>query len=65
MALVVKKLPANAGDIRDTGLIPESGRSLERKQATHSRILAWEISWTEKPCGLQSMQEVAKESDTT
>ena len=27
VALVVKNLPANAGDIRDTGLIPESGRS--------------------------------------
>ena len=25
--LHVKKLPANAWDIRDTGLIPESGRS--------------------------------------
>ena len=27
MALVVKNLPVNAGDIRDSGLIPESGRS--------------------------------------
>ena len=27
MALVLKNLSANAGDIRDTGLIPESGRS--------------------------------------
>ena len=26
MALVVKNLPANAGDIRDTGLIPGSGK---------------------------------------
>ena len=26
MALVEKSLPANAGDTRDTGLIPESGR---------------------------------------
>ena len=26
-ALVVKNLPANAGDIRNTGLIPGSGRS--------------------------------------
>ena len=25
--LVVKNLPANAGDLRDTGLIPEWGRS--------------------------------------
>ena len=42
----------------------KSGRSLEKKLATHSRILAWEI-WTEKPRGLQSIQEVAEESDTT
>ena len=27
MALVVKNPPANAGDIRDLGLIPGSGRS--------------------------------------
>ena len=31
--------------------------------ATHSRILAWEIPWTEKPGGLQSWGH--KESDTT
>ena len=28
--LVVKNLPANAGDLRDVGLIPGSGRSLGR-----------------------------------
>ena len=28
VALVVKTLPANAGDIRDSGLIPSSGGSL-------------------------------------
>ena len=27
MALVVKNPPANAGDVRDLGLIPQSGRS--------------------------------------
>ena len=27
MALVIKNLPANAGDIRDKGSIPGSGRS--------------------------------------
>ena len=34
--------------------------SLEKEMATHSSILAWEISWTEEPGGLQSMgsQEV-------
>ena len=28
---------------------------LEEKMATHSSILAWEIPWTKKPGGLQSM----------
>ena len=28
VALMVKNLPANSGDIRDTSSIPESGRSL-------------------------------------
>ena len=40
---MVKNLPANAGDIRDAGLIPELGRPLEEGMATHSSILAWRI----------------------
>ena len=28
---------------------------LEKGMAIHSRILAWEIPWTEEPGGLQSM----------
>ena len=28
---------------------------LEKEMETHSRIIAWEIPWTEEPCGLQSM----------
>ena len=28
---------------------------LEKGMATHSSILAWEISWMEEPAGLQSM----------
>ena len=27
----------------------------EEDMATHSRVLAWEIPWTEEPGGLQSM----------
>ena len=55
VALVVKNLPANAGD---TGLIPglatrpPSGR---KEVATHSSILAWKTPWTKEPAGLQSM----------
>ena len=29
---------------------------LEKKMATHSSILAWEIPWTEEPDGLWSME---------
>ena len=53
MALVVKNLPANAGDIRDVGLIQED--PMEEDMATHSSILAWEIPWTEESGWLQSM----------
>ena len=28
---------------------------LEKEMGTHSSILAWKISWTEEPGGLQSM----------
>ena len=41
VVLVVKNPPANAGDIRDSGLIPGSGRSPNEGMAAHSRILAW------------------------
>ena len=40
MALVVKNLPANAGDIRNTGSVPWED-PLKKKMATHSSILAW------------------------
>ena len=38
---------------------------LEKEMATHSSILAWKISWTEEPGGLQSMgsQSQARLSD--
>ena len=37
--------------------VPSLGREdpLEEEMATHSRILAWRIPWTEKPGGLQSI----------
>ena len=52
---VVKNLCANAGDTRDVGSVPESGRSLQEEMATHSSILAWRIPWTEEPGRLQFM----------
>ena len=40
VVLEVKNLFANAGDVRDKGLIPGLGISLEEGTATHSSILA-------------------------
>ena len=53
MALVVKNLPASAGDIRDAGLILGQEDPLEEGMATHSNILAWSIP--EESGRLQSM----------
>ena len=57
VALGVKNTPANAGDIRDVGLIPGSERSPEEGIATHSSILAWRLLWTEE---LGRLHRVAK-----
>ena len=50
--MAAKNLPA----IQEPGLIPGSGRSLEKEMATHSSILAWKIPRTEEPGGLQSVR---------
>ena len=55
VVLVVKNLPAIAGNIRNVSSIPGSGRSLEKGMATHSSSLAWRILWTEEPGVLQSI----------
>ena len=47
---MIKNPPANAGDVRDQGLIPGSGRS----PGVGNGNPLWEISWTEEPGGLQS-----------
>ena len=52
---MVKNLPANAGDTRDQVQSLGWEDPLEKEMATHSSILAWKISWTEEPGGLQSM----------
>ena len=36
---------------------------LEKQMATHSSILAWKISWTEEPGGVQSMGSQRLEHD--
>ena len=41
---VVKNLPANAGDARDAGSIPGSGRSPGVGNGNPLHILAWEVA---------------------
>ena len=52
MAQIVKNLPT----MQETW-VQSLGQedSLEEGMATHSSILAWKISWTEEPGGLQSV----------
>ena len=54
MALVVKNLPANAIDRRDTGSTPGSGKFPGEGMTTHSSILAWRVPGTEESGALQS-----------
>ena len=53
---MVKNLSASAGDIRDSGSIPDWDDSLEEGTATHSSILTGESPWTEELAGLQSIE---------
>ena len=51
VAQLLKNLPCNAKDERDTGSKPGSGRSPGEGDGNCSSILAWEIPWTEDPVG--------------
>ena len=41
----------SACSVEDLGLMPGSGRSLEKKMASHSSIPAWEIPCTKEAGG--------------
>ena len=45
--------------------VPSLGQedALEKGIATHSSILAWRVSWTEEPGGLQSMESQRDKHD--
>ena len=43
VVLVIKKLPASAGDAADAGSIPGQEDPLEGGMPTHFSILAWKI----------------------
>ena len=49
--MVKNHLPAQETRVQPLG----QEDPLEEEVSTHSSILAWEISWTEEPGGLQSM----------
>ena len=55
VALGVKNLPASAGDVRDTGSSPGSGRSLEEGTAAHCSIQPRASHGQRSLVGLQSM----------
>ena len=49
---MVRNPPPNEGDVREEGLSPGSGRSLEERTAAHFSVLAWRVPWTEDHGGL-------------
>ena len=55
MVPVVKNPPTNAGDIRDTGSIPESGKSPGRGHGNSLQYSCLENPWIEEPRSLQSI----------
>ena len=57
---VVKNPLTSAGDV---GSISGLGKSLEKKMATHLRILAWEVPWTGRLAGYKAWG--CKELDMT
>ena len=54
VVLVVKNPPANAGDLREVGLIPGSGRCPGGRHGNPLQYSAWRIPWTEGPGRLYS-----------
>ena len=51
---MVKNPPTNAGDETQPQSLGQED-PLEKRMATHSSILAWEILWTQEPGRLQSV----------
>ena len=55
VAQMVKKLKADSPLPKEAQVHSLGPEPLEKAMSTHSSILAWRISWTEEPGGLQSM----------
>ena len=57
---MVKNLPS----VQETWVRPLGGKDpLEKEMTTHSSILAWRVTWREKPGRIQSVG--SQESNTT
>ena len=63
VVLVVKKPPANAGDIKMWVQSLDWEDPLEEGMATHSSVLTWRMPWTEEPGRIQSMGSQRVEHD--
>ena len=55
VVLVIKNLPANAGDVREAGLSPGWGRFPGGGRGHPLQYSSWRIPWTEEPGRLQSL----------
>ena len=55
VTLVIKNLPANAGDVKDQGSIPGLGRSTRGGNGYPLQHSCLENLWTEEPGGLRSI----------
>ena len=55
-ASLVDQMVKNLPTMQETWVLSLGQKDpLEKEMATHSIILAWEITWTEEPLGLKSM----------
>ena len=55
---MIKNLPANARDTEMQVQFLGQEDPLEEGMTTHSSILAWKITWTKEPGGLQSIESL-------
>ena len=60
MGFIGGSVVKNAGDVETQVQSLRVKIPWRRKMATHSNILAWEISWTEESGGPQSMESQNK-----
>ena len=63
VVVVIKNLPANAGNVINAGSILDQEEPLEEGMAMHPSIHAWRIPWTEEPGRLWSI--VSQRFNTT